>query len=48
MFISTVIMMEMIALTITMMGSMMNSLKIAMTITRNTISIIVWMILRER
>ena len=48
MFISTVIMMEMIALTITMMGSMKNSLKIAMTITRNTISIIVWMILRER
>ena len=55
-------MMEMVALTITMMGAMMKrvmrnkmmlkSLKIAMTIKRmimrNTMSIIVWMILRKR
>ena len=61
MVMNTVIMMEMIALTITMMGAMMNrvmrnkmlkkSLKIAMTIKRmimrNTMSIIVWMIMRK-
>ena len=62
MVMNTVVMMEMIALTITMMGAMMNrvmrnnikkkSLKIAMTIKRmimrNKMSIIVWMMLRER
>ena len=62
MVINTVIMMEMITLTITMMGAMMNrvmrnnimkkSLKIAKTIKRmiirNKMSIIVWMMLRER
>ena len=61
MVMNTVIMMEMIALTITMMGAMMKrvtrnkmlkkSLKIAKTITRmimrNTMSIIVWMIMRK-
>ena len=62
MVMNTVIMMEMIALTITMMGAMMKwvmrnnikkkSLKIAMPIKRkimkNKMSIIVWMMLRER
>ena len=62
MVMNTVIIMEMIALTITIMGAMMNrvfkrnkmlkkSLKIAKTITRmimrNTMSIIVWMIMRK-
>ena len=61
MVMNTVIMMEMIAWTITMMGAMMNrvmrnkmlkkSLKIAITIKRmimrNTMSIIVWMIMRN-
>ena len=61
MVMNTVIMMEMIALTITMMGAMMKwvmrnnikkkSLKIAKTIKRmimrNTMSIIVWMIMRK-
>ena len=61
MVMNTVIIMKMIALTITMMGAMMKwvmrnnikkkSLKIAKTITRmimrNTMSIIVWMIMRK-
>ena len=62
MVMNIVMIMEMIALTITIMGAMMKrvmrnkmmlkSLKIAMTIKRmimrNTMSIIVWMILRKR
>lgn len=61
MVMNTVIIMKMIALTITMMGAMMKwvmrnniknkSLKIAKTIKRmimrNTMSIIVWMIMRK-